>query len=352
MSNQISSREERSGAVICGAYGMGNAGDDAVLAAILTSLRRIERDIPVTVIARDPAAVTEKYAVRAVHPLDILRWRGAMQRAKLFISGGGSLLQDVTSRRSLQFYLLTIRTAKECGCAVQLYGCGVGPLLRDGSRRRTAEVLNACADVITLRDGESEKLLRDIGVTVPPVTVTADPALGLPPVRGERERAAGFVLRDWEGFGEAVPALAACAGYVRDTYRLEPVLLCLAPEDHAAARTVSGLLEREGVSAAVSLDSRRLSRMSLVISMRLHGLVFALRDGIPAAGVSYDPKVSAFCAEAGLPCLELSEASPESLRSLADAAVHLDGEALAAAASELRRRETGNAIAAAQLLGA
>lgn len=352
MSKQFSSRKPRRGAVICGAYGMGNAGDDAVLAAVVASLRQVERDMPVTVLARQPEAVARRFGVQAVHPLRILRWMAAMRRSKLFLSGGGSLLQDVTSRRSLFYYLLTIRLAKKSGCAVQLYGCGVGPLLRERSRRETASVLNACADVITLRDGQSAALLREIGVTVPPVRVAADPALSLPPAKGEREKAAGFALRDWPGFREHIPALAACAEYVWKTYRREPVFLCLASEDRAPARAVCRLLEEKGVPCSVSVDSRRASRMSFLISMRLHGLVFALRDGIPAAGIRYDPKVSAFCREAGLPCLALEDVSEERLRALADAAAHLDGEALAAAAEELRRRELANSRAAAQLLAA
>lgn len=38
-----------------------------------------------------------------------------------------------------------------------------------------------------------------------------------------------------------------------------------------------------------------------VVSARLHGLIFAVRAGRPASGVAYDPKVAAFCSEAGLP---------------------------------------------------
>ena len=35
-------RRERDGVVICGAYGRGNAGDDAILEAILEEMRSIE----------------------------------------------------------------------------------------------------------------------------------------------------------------------------------------------------------------------------------------------------------------------------------------------------------------------
>lgn len=51
-----------------------------------------------------------------------------MKKAHLFISGGGSLIQNATSRRSLRYYLWTLRHAKRCGCKVMMYGCGIGPI--------------------------------------------------------------------------------------------------------------------------------------------------------------------------------------------------------------------------------
>ena len=344
------SPRQREGVVICGAYGMDNAGDDAVLEAVTAGLRLRERDLALTVIARHPRAVERRFSVRAIHPLRVLRWGAALAGARLFLSGGGTLLQDITSRRSLTWYLLTIRLARRLGCAVQLYGCGIGPLRQASSRRRVAEVLNACADVITLRDPDSAVLLESLGVTRPRILLAADPALSLPPGKAERERAAGFALRDWRGFAERVPALVEGARYVWEKYRREPVFFCLAPEDRGPARSLCRRLRREGVPASICVDNRRLGRMSLILSMRLHGLIFALRDSVPAAGVSYDPKVESFCRDAGLPWLPLEALEREGLFRLIDEAAHLDAESLSAAAIRLRERERVNLRAAMQLL--
>ena len=46
----------RDGVVICGAYGRGNAGDDAILEAILQEMRSIDQDMPITVLSKDPPA--------------------------------------------------------------------------------------------------------------------------------------------------------------------------------------------------------------------------------------------------------------------------------------------------------
>jgi len=339
---------ERRGAVICGAYGMDNAGDDAVLRAIVASLRRIDADMPITVLARKPKKTAKRFGVCAVHPLRPIRWLVAMRRAKLFISGGGSLLQDVTSRHSLAYYLLTIRLAKRFGCAVQLYGCGIGPLRREASEKRTAAVLNDCADAITLRDADSLALLQKLGVDKPRLLLAADPALSLEPPKGGREKCFGVALRPWPGFAESVPAIAAAVRYVYETYRLAPVFFCLAPEDRAAAEQVCKALPE--VPCRISADARRVGRMSLVLSMRLHGLIFALAGGASAGGIAYDPKVEGFCREAGLPCVSLDTLSAEGLRRVIDEAAALDAERLHTAAAALRLRERVNISTAAELM--
>lgn len=338
----------RRGAVICGAYGMDNAGDDAVLAAVVAALRRLDAGLPITVMARRPAQTAKRFGVSAVHPLRVLRWLAAMRRARIFLSGGGTLLQDVTSRRSLRYYLAAIRLAKKSGCAVQLYGCGVGPLGYESSRRKTAEILNACADAATLRDEDSLTLLRSMGVERPRLMLAADPALSLVPPRGERERRFGVVLRPWPALWLKVPELARAVRYAYETYRLEPVFFCLGPGDRAAADSVCA--ELADIPHTVSADARRVGRMSLVLSMRLHGLVFALSGGAPAAGLSYDPKVDAFCREAHLPCLPLDESDADGLCRLIDRAAHLDAEQLSADAEILKERERVNIAVTAELL--
>lgn len=340
----------RRGTVICGAYGMHNAGDDAVLAAIRTALRRLDSQAPVTVIARGGKKTGRAAGMAGIGRLNAPRWLWAMGRAKLFILGGGSLLQDMTSRRSLWYYLTLLRAAKAMGCATMLYGVGAGPISREKELRRAAGCLNACADVIAVRDGDSLKTLEAWGVTKPRILLAADPALSLPPAGGERERKAGFVLRSWPGFWTHVPEFAQAVRYVWERYKLPPVFFCLAPEDRQAVKSVRADLD--GVPCTVSADPRRVGRMALVMSMRLHGLVFALRDGASAAGVSYDPKVDAFCKEAGFPMVTLEDVTAENLQELADFAMHMDGEHLSASARTLLARERTNLNAAAELLAA
>ena len=366
-------RRDRDGVVICGAYGRGNAGDDAILEAILQEMRSIDPDMPVTVLSKDPKSTRLAYRVRSVSRIDVPAWYRAMGRAKLYINGGGSLIQDVTSRRSLWFYLHNIQTAKRRGCTVQMYGCGIGPVTRESHRKLAARVLNANVDVITLREPDSLEELRAMGVTRPEILLTADPALTLPRA-GEDETdsvllRAGipphgkyicFALRKWRGFEEKAPLFTAAAQYAYDTYGLTPVFVAV--EKHLdpgagqlAARGLKAphyFLNDAGTSGTII---GALSRMEAVVSMRLHALIFAAGQGIPLAGVVYDPKVSAFLRYIGQELFtDLDALTEENLREMIDRAVAQAErpEAQAAAVLRLQDMERKNVEVARRLLDA
>lgn len=342
-------KNERRGIVVCGAYGMDNAGDDAVLRSLVAAARAFDGEMPVCVIGRKPKKTAARFGVASAGRLSIFKWLRAMRRSKLFILGGGSLLQQATSRRSLWYYLAVTCLAKKMGCAVQLYGCGIGPVRRERAVARCAWVLNECADVICLRDEKSARTLASWGVTQPRIVAAADPVFALEPPPGERERCIGFALRSWEGFREKVPAFARAARYAYEGYGLTPVFFALAPGDAAAARQVMAAVK--GVKCRLYSDARELGHMSAVVSMRLHGLIFAVLGGAGCAGVSYDTKVSSFCRDNGLPCSLLGDVTAQGLCALIDRAVHTDIEALSETRERLRRAERANAEVMWELLG-
>ena len=361
----------RDGVVICGAYGRGNAGDDAILEAILQEMRSIDPDIPVTVLSKDPQSTRLTYRVQSVTRTNFPAWYKAMRHAKLYINGGGSLIQDVTSRRSLWFYLHNIRAAKQAGCKVQMYGCGIGPVTRESHRKLAARVLNQSVDVITLREPDSLEELRARGVTKPETTLTADPALTLRRAVDDATDSvllrAGipahgkyicFALRKWRGFEEKAPLFGKAAKYAYETYGLTPVFVAVEKhQDPAAGRLAAqGLdiphyfLDDAGTAGTII---GALSRMEVVVSMRLHALIFAAGQGIPLAGVVYDPKVSAFLRYIGQDLFTgLEDLTEEGLRSMVDQAVARTNrpEEQAAAVKRLQEMEQKNVAVARRLL--
>lgn len=362
----------RSGVVICGAYGMGNSGDEAILDAIVAEMRAIDPLMPLTVMTRDPAGASARLGLTAVHTFNFPRFLAVMRRRALYINGGGSLIQDVTSRRSLWYYLFTLRAAKRLGCKVMMYGCGIGPVKRPGGVERTRRVLNSCVDAITLREPDSIEELARFGVTKPEIILASDPALTLPSAPAEEVdaalEAAGaapkgkyicFALRLWPGFGEKAGVFAAAARHAHEAYGLTPVFLPINHLDdgQAAALVAEKLGDTPHVLLPGPMSSALviglMSRMQVVVSMRLHGLIFAAGQGVPLIGVSYDPKVTAFlrCVDAG--CVPLEGLEEGELCRLIDGAAARIGDAAALEENvrKLRAIEHRSMETAARLLG-
>ncbi|MBO4880661.1 MAG: polysaccharide pyruvyl transferase CsaB, partial [Firmicutes bacterium] len=329
----------RYGAVLCGAYGKGNAGDDAILRAILTSLKAIDPDMPFYVMSRNPVETSMKERVGSFYIFNLRKFFKYLHKTSLFVSGGGTLIQDVTSSRSLYFYLFTLLAAKWSGSRVVMYGCGIGPIRKGTNRRWTGRVLNRAADIITLRDSISMELLQEIGVTRPEIILSADPTVNLPPVPDETVQEAfrldgipadakkiAFCLRSWDEF-RSPEAVAKAADYAYERYGLLPVFLPMEyPRDVAIGELVGGM-----VNVPHAVCSRRhtveelrgmLSSMEVVCGMRLHSLIFASAGGSPIVGISYDVKVDSFIKDSGARrCIQLKDLTAEALMADIDDAV-------------------------------
>ncbi len=320
------------GVLICGAYGHGNAGDEAILEAIVKQMRSIDPEMPITVLSRRPDETAEKLGVEALHTFDLLSFLRVMSSVKLYINGGGSLIQDITSRRSLMYYLYTLRAAKKRGARVIMYGCGIGPVIRAGDIAMTRRVLNRYVDVITLREPDSMQELRRFGVTEPEMLLSADPAMTLSAADDERVdekmRSLGLdphgnylclCLRRWPGFEEKAVCFARAADMAREKYGLTPVFLSINHRsDGEAADRAAAFMEKPPVILREPMDTDLtigiMSRMRGVVSMRLHGLIFAAGNGVPLVGVSYDPKVASFLGYIGEEsCLRLDTLTEQAL---------------------------------------
>jgi polysaccharide pyruvyl transferase WcaK-like protein len=228
------------------------------------------------------------------------------------------------------------------------------------------------ARAVVLRDPESVRLARELGVTADKITEAADLALLLKPARaaeaenllgsvdsgqstvdsggGEEARApiCGVILRGWGG-KEPWEAAAEACDYASEHLGMKCLLLPFQPEDRAlawrvasTARTAPAVLETP-VTPAEMLAL--IGRLGVVVTMRLHGLIFAAAQEVPALGLSYDPKVTAFAAQAGQRILPLEGLSALNLRVAVEdlwASRGAIAPARAAAAGKLREKAEVN----------
>ena len=332
--------KKRDGVIICGAYGHGNAGDDAILKSILQSVRKLDELMPVTILAKNTQSIKKRYQVNSIYTFNIPKMFSAMRKSVLYINGGGTLIQNATSHRSLWYYLFTLRLAKFLGNKVDMYGCGIGPVMGQRNIRLVKKVLERSVDTITLREEDSMAELQQFGVKKPEILLSSDPALVLAPA--PEEDAAAYLqnhgldpngkylclmLRTWYGFSDKTAAIAACADHAYQAYGLTPVFLSLNIfHDTEAARQVTAHMKAPyhilDDSAEPELLIAALSHMSVVVSMRLHGLIFSSLSGVPLVGVSYDPKIGSFLHYLGAGrCIGLKDVTAENLTAAVDEAV-------------------------------
>lgn len=361
--------QERSGVVICGAYGHGNSGDEAILGAILTELKEIDKDLRITVVSKRKKRTKALHAVNAVQRWNVIALRRELRRAKLYINGGGSLIQDITSRRSLFYYLYTIVSAKKCGCRVQMYGSGIGPITNAFDRRLSASVMQKYVDVITLRDPDSRKLLEELEVTAPEISIAADPALNVsarPAAEAEEFLEKSGVdpcgkyicvcLRQWPGFAEKLNEISEALRYCYEKHGLMPLFMSMNYEKDVAAAQLAA--EAAGIPFVILPDAEAaelavavMKKTRLVMAMRMHSLLYAACGGVPSVGISYDPKVSGFADYIGGYSIDLYSVTTEALTECVEAALSGTGsEARRKRLQDIKEKEKLNIAAAKRLL--
>ncbi len=319
--------------VISGYYGFRNNGDDTLLWSIINDLKSQKPDIDIVVLSENPRETERIYKVRAVRRVNVWSVIRAIWSTKMLISGGGTLIQDGTSTKSLLYYLWIIRGALMFGKRVMLYANGIGPLNLKANRRRTKKILNR-VDVITLRDEASRDELHKIGVTEPYIEVTADPAFRLEyneTDTGLDTAGKEYMLvsvRPWkesaEGFAES---LAAACDYAYQKYGLCSAFLPMHTKtDEEITEQIRSKMTASSIVIKSDYNIDRIlsifSKMKLCIGMRLHTLIYSAVTCVPLVGIVYDPKVNGFLDYIGVTeCCDAKSIDADTLINAIDRAV-------------------------------
>ena len=297
--------------VVSGYYGSKNGGDEAMLAAMLEVLREEVSDLQVTVISLNPEYTKHRHNVDAVPMPDIFSIIKKIRAADLLISGGGSLLQNVTSGRSLYYYLAIIFFALIFGRKVMLYAQGIGPIRGLLAHKLMNLIVNR-VDLITVRDRGSLEELSRLKITRPKIYCTADPVLAIKPVPleiGEKILARhsitrggkfiGVAVRHWVGWGRFQAELAEALDRIIEATGATIVFIPMKfPEDIRSAVSTAELMKKNCVVFEEEFTTQEILSlvgcMDILIGVRLHALIFAGVMKVPMLGISYDPKIERF----------------------------------------------------------
>ncbi|MGO4499160.1 polysaccharide pyruvyl transferase CsaB [Paenibacillus sp. 2RAB27] len=308
---------------LSGYYGFDNSGDEAVLQSILFALQEQGQEqgiqIEPIVLSANPAKTTEMYGVKAYHRMKLGSLLRALRESDGLISGGGSLLQDATSSKTIPYYLAVLKIAQWLGKPTFIYSQGIGPVSRPMFYGWIRSVFKRCA-FVSVRDTESADLLGRMRLPRERITVVPDPVMGLPlrecvdaALDGGASvgavRTIGVSVRFWNEDRTELEALARSlqellAARTDVLLRFLPFHL---PSDEVASQFVIDRLgdhkNRAEMVRGITHPQDMLAQVAacdLLIGMRLHSLIYAASQFVPMVGISYDPKIDQFLHRLGM----------------------------------------------------
>ena len=294
--------------VVSGYYGYDNFGDDAILSVIVDHLHQLRANI--TVLSHDPGKTSYYYQVNSVKNFNLLWVIFAIKNCDVLISGGGSLLQDVTSLKSLLYYSFVIWLAKAFNKQVIIFAQGIGPLQRPISQNIVRNLISRC-ELVTVRDPKSADYLAAWGINA---QLVSDPVFSLDLPRSKPEPTVGLQLRAFKTLNDAF--LAKLAQKVVTEFADKKIELYVF--QNALDMRISQVFEKMLKKLCPEIQTEivhslsqndfivKISRLEYMIAMRFHAVLVAVKTGVPTIAINYDAKVAKLAYEACLPLLTIS----------------------------------------------
>ena len=286
--------------LVSGYIGFDNFGDEAIAGVLVKHLKNIGAE-KITLISSNPGKTEYLYGVDTVGMFDFLQ---PLFESDILISGGGSLLQDVTSFRSLFYYLLIIMTALLFNKKVIIFAQGFTPFKTKIGEFLTKFVLRRCS-LVTVRDVNSRKMLSGWNI---PAEVVSDPVFGIEIPEVKEKHGAGVQLRGCEGLTDEF--LAKLAQEIKNRFKNEEVTLISLQDsiDLPILEKFSKMVPNCRIvkNLTVSEALAELSGLEYLIGMRFHACLAGVKAGVKVLGIDYDIKVKTLAQETGFALVELT----------------------------------------------
>jgi polysaccharide pyruvyl transferase CsaB len=299
--------------VLSGYYGFYNVGDEAILQSIIHALRQENPTIELVVLSNDPEYTRKMYGVEAVNRWNVKEIFKAIKQSDGLISGGGSLLQDKTSVKSILYYTGIMNLARLLGKPYFIYSQGIGPISIMHNRLLVKWHVSR-AKYISVRDEDSFLYLKDIGVKRD-INLVPDPVLACKQEtqsnwlqkQGITKEVVAVSVRYWDAKEDYKKKLAEALKKLKHAGYDILFVPMHGPFDQHASREVMNSMGEEVYMLPYQMDIDEkiaiLSQCSLLIGMRLHALIFAAVANTPIIGVSYDPKIDSFLQQVSQPTI-------------------------------------------------
>lgn len=292
--------------VVSGYIGFDNFGDEAIAHVLVDKLKAKGAE-KITLISSNPEKTTSLYGVNSVPMLKFLE---AIKESDVLVSGGGSLLQDVTSFKSLLYYLGVIYCALFFGKKVEIFRQGIGPINSKIGQILTKFALKH-ASSISVRDKKSQELLKGWGIEA---ELLNDPIFDLDLPKKNKKGVVGVQLRNYPTLNEVFLNTLADEIVKRFSDKKIQLLSFQDSIDLAVCEKFARILNKKGLNNVEVLKGlsvndvfERISDLEFLIGMRFHANVVAIKSGVKALAINYDIKVKKLAEEYNLPLVELKQ---------------------------------------------
>ena len=298
---------------ISGYYGFDNFGDETILKVLINNLKNYSCNPEITVFSSNPDKTKELYQVNAVKSFNIKQVIKELLKCDCLISGGGSLLQDVTSKKSLIYYLAIISIATFFRKKVIIFAQGIGPINDKFLSKLTAFILKK-ASYITVRDERSLNLLKSWNINA---NLCSDPVWNIQIPLKEKSNKIGIQLRDFYSLNDDF--IKEFAKSINKYYSNKEI--CILSLQNKLDEKVCNQLKEELLNKNNELNVKviennsndevieNIASLDELIAMRYHACLIGLLSGIKVLPINYDIKVDELAKEFELNCLNLDKIS-------------------------------------------
>jgi len=293
--------------VVSGYYGFNNFGDETILKVLTDKLK--ELGCNVTVISSNPLQTAKLHDVKAVKTFDFKNIISEIISSNMLISGGGSLLQDVTSIKSLLYYLCIIFLALLLRKKVIIFAQGIGPINSRIGKLLTKICLKKVT-YISVRDKKSQNFLQDLGIIS---DLTCDPLWELKIKERTPQNKIGIQLRNFSTLTKEL--LVKLAEAINTNYADKEIEIYSFQDslDLDICRQFESIIKSINPQINTTVHSNlstndiidHFSKLEALIAMRFHACLLAIKYGIKTLAINYDIKVEKLALDAKIPSIAM-----------------------------------------------
>lgn len=326
---------------IAGYYGFKNVGDEAVLQSMIDDFRATDYEINFTVLSQNPEETSHRYNVNSVQWDDFPAVVEVVKNSDLLIVGGGGLYNVyqeydpdkllVGGHQLFSVFIIGLPIlAHLLDTKCMIFGVGAS-IIQSEEAKKHIKLSIDLAEETTVRDSGSKDIFMALGCSSNDITVTADPAFRLKNADQDKVKSVlraenitisdspilGVVVRNWDYYGDRSATEEAIYEALKYFIEEKNYAVLFIPFDDGRSvgdlshdsEIINRLIIRLGkhdnvysIRGFYSSDifSELIGLCDLTLCMRLHSVIFSLKNYVPCVGLVYDPKVKNILSEAGL----------------------------------------------------